>query len=82
MMKVKLLFFATLRDIIGTKSLDVEIPARATVAELKSQLVKAYPGLSKVRDAMRVAVNHEYAADESVIPAEAEIAIFPPVSGG
>ena len=81
-MKVKVLIFATLRDIVGTNSFDMEVPARTTVAELKSQLVKVYPGLSGARDAMKVAVNHEYAADESVIPAEAEIAIFPPVSGG
>ena len=81
-MKVKVLFFATLRDIVGTKSLDMDVPARATVAELKAQLIKTYPKLAGMQTSMMVAVNHEYAADEHVIPAGAEIAIFPPVSGG
>ncbi len=31
---------------------------------------------------MMAAVNHEYAAEEQVIPPGAEIAFFPPVSGG
>jgi molybdopterin converting factor small subunit len=31
---------------------------------------------------MMAAINREYAADEQVIPEGAEIAFFPPVSGG
>ncbi len=82
MNRIKILFFATLRDRIGAKDLELELPATATVADLKTLLVKTYPALSPVRSSMMAAVNYEYAADEETIPAEAEVAFFPPVSGG
>ncbi len=82
MQKVKVLFFATLRDYVGTKSLELEIPTGLTVGGLTKILVKTYPRLEKVKESMMAAINREYAADEQVIPLEAEIAFFPPVSGG
>jgi len=82
MMKIKVLFFATLRDNIGARTLELELPAQATVAELKELLVKKYPKLSPARQTIMVAVNREYAADEQIVPADAEVALFPPVSGG
>jgi molybdopterin converting factor small subunit len=45
-------------------------------------LAETYPRLEKVKDSMMAAINREYAAEEQVIPQEAEIAFFPPVSGG
>lgn len=82
MQKVKVLFFATLRDYVGSKSLDMEIPSGSTVETLTAILVVTYPGLEKVKDSMMAAINREYAADNQVIPKDAEIAFFPPVSGG
>jgi molybdopterin converting factor subunit 1 len=82
MQKVKVLFFATLRDYVGTKSVEMEIPPGLTVGELRNLLVTAYPRLEKEKASMMAAINREYAADEQVIPQEAEIAFFPPVSGG
>jgi molybdopterin converting factor small subunit len=38
--------------------------------------------LSPARNSMLVAVNREYAGDDQIIPAGAEVALFPPVSGG
>ncbi len=82
MQKVKILFFATLRDYVGMKSLELEIPTDLTVGGLTEMLVKTYPKLDKVKESMMAAINREYAANEQVIPQEAEIAFFPPVSGG
>jgi molybdopterin converting factor subunit 1 len=82
MQKVKVLFFATLRDYVGTKSVEMEIPPGLTVGKLRNLLVTAYPRLEKEKASMMAAINREYAADEQVIPQEAEIAFFPPVSGG
>ena len=82
MQKVKVLFFATLRDYVGTKSLELEIPTGITIGGLTKILVETYPRLEKVKESMMAAINREYAADEQVIPLEAEIAFFPPVSGG
>lgn len=82
MNRVKVLLFATLRDRVGARELELELPAAATVADLKTLLIKTYPTLSPAQSSIMTAVNREYAADEQIIPSGAEIALFPPVSGG
>ena len=79
---VRVLFFATLRDYVGSKSIELEIPSGTTVQELTDLLVTKYTRLEKVKDSMMAAINREYAAEQQVIPEGAEIAFFPPVSGG
>jgi molybdopterin converting factor subunit 1 len=79
---IRVLFFATLRDRAGMRSLDVGVPAGATVRELKQQLAAERPALSEALQSVLVAIDREYAPDEAVIPAGAEVAFFPPVSGG
>ncbi len=82
MHKIKILFFATLRDYVGSKSVEMEIPIGCTIEGLVELLVIAYPKLEKVRELMMAAVDREYASGSQVIPQGAEIALFPPVSGG
>ncbi|MCL5428487.1 MAG: molybdopterin converting factor subunit 1 [Chloroflexi bacterium] len=82
MNKVKILFFATLKDRAGTAKADLEIPDSITVAELKELLFQRFPDLPKSKANLLVAVNKEYAFDQEQIPQGAEIALFPPVSGG
>ena len=79
---VKILFFATLRDYVGSKSVELEIPEGTTIGGLTDMLATAYPRLEKVKESMMAAINREYAAEAQVIPQAAEIAFFPPVSGG
>ena len=81
-MRIKILFFATLRDRAGTKFTDLEIPVGATVQELKDLVVEKYPGLKETMDTVVISINREYAFDQSVVPDNAEVAMFPPVSGG
>lgn len=82
MKRVKVLLFATLRDYVGERSLEIELPEEATVASLEEMLIARYPSLERLRGMILVAVNHHYAAPNQVIPADAEVALFPPVSGG
>jgi MoaE-MoaD fusion protein len=81
-MRVKLLFFATLRDKAGAKTSEIDIPEGTTVKGLKEQVARAYPGLEASMQTTLVSINHEYAFDETLIPVDAEVALFPPVSGG
>lgn len=80
MNQVKVLFFATFREKAGTKETEMTLPAGTTVAEFKRLLGERYPALAGAT--VLVAVNKEYAFDGEVIPAGAEVALFPPVSGG
>jgi molybdopterin converting factor subunit 1 len=82
MNRIRVLFFATLRDRAGTKSVDLEIPAGTTVQGLKDLVVDSYPGLKDSMETVVISVNREFAFDESLVPENAEVAMFPPVSGG
>ena len=82
MIRIKVLFFATLRDRAGIKSTEMEIPTETTIQKLKDLVVDAYPGLKETMDMVVISVNREFAFDESIVPENAEVAMFPPVSGG
>jgi len=82
MNRIKLLFFATIRDRAGTKFMDLDVPEDMTVQGLKDKLAKEYPNLRDSMKSVLITINREYAFDEAVIPLNAEMAMFPPVSGG
>jgi molybdopterin synthase catalytic subunit len=82
MNRIRVLFFATLRDRAGTKSLEIEIPESTTVQELKDQIARDYPNLKQSMELVVISINREFAFDESIVPTNAEVAMFPPVSGG
>jgi len=82
MNRVKLLFFATLRDRAGTRSVELDVPSDLTVQGLKHKISAEYPNLKESMKSVLVTINREYAFDEAVIPPDAELAMFPPVSGG
>ena len=79
---IKLLFFATIRDRAGKKSLDLDIPMDMTIQGLKDKLASDIPTLKDSMKSVLVTINREYAFDEAIVPADAEIGMFPPVSGG
>lgn len=82
MSKVKVLFFATLRDRAGTRSAEIEVPEGTTVDALKKRIVELYPGLAQAVETALIAVNREYADGAAVVRDGAEVGLFPPVSGG
>ena len=79
---VKLLFFATLRDRAGTRSMELDIPSDLTIQGLKDMIAGDYPNLKESMSSVLITINREYAFDEAIIPPNAELAMFPPVSGG
>ena len=82
MNQVTAIFFATMRDRAGIKSVELQILPETNVAGFKSILTQKYPALVGLEGHMVVAINHEYVFDGAIIPDHAEIALFPPVSGG
>jgi molybdopterin converting factor subunit 1 len=82
MNKIKLVFFATIRDRAGTKSLELDIPVDLTIQGLKDKLSADYPNLKDSMKSVLITINREYAFDDAVVPLNAEVALFPPVSGG
>jgi molybdopterin converting factor subunit 1 len=82
MIKIKVLFFATLKEKAGFRQMDFELPEGATITQLKELILEKYPGLKGTLAHCLASINHDYRSDESEIPAHAEVAFFPPVSGG
>jgi molybdopterin converting factor subunit 1 len=80
--RIKVLFFATLRDRAGMKFLDLEVPEGTTVQGLKAQIARDYPNLTQSMESVLISINREFAFDAAVVPPNAEVALFPPVSGG
>lgn len=80
-MKIKIRLFASLREEVGEETVSVEIGNPATVETLLDAFAAAYPRAKSVGQAL-VAVNQEVANGETVVAAEDEIALLPPVSGG
>lgn len=81
-MRVCVKLFAVARQRVGRDMIELEIPGEATVRTLRSALAESYPALVDVLPHVRFAVNSEYAGEALVIPAAAEVAVIPPVSGG
>jgi len=84
--KVKVLFFANLREQIGTGVEVVDLPDSAsTVAGLRMHLMRrggAWQHAFADTKVVRVAVNQDMAAAGAPLSPGDEVAFFPPVTGG
>ncbi|CAB1102354.1 unnamed protein product [Ectocarpus sp. CCAP 1310/34] len=84
-MKVKVLFFASCREMAGTKETSLELPGdSSSIAQLREHIVKKLPGLQPVAATVTLALNQEYLDPEQDAPLKEgdEVAFIPPISGG
>ena len=85
-MKVRVLFFAALREQLGTAREEIELPSGVgTVAALRSHLRGrggAWQAALADGKLVRMAVNQDMAQPSAAIKAGDEVAFFPPVTGG
>ena len=84
-MTVKVLFFAGLREALGTGSESLALPGGvATVGGLRDLLAargEPWSALATTKN-LRAAVNQQMAAMDAPVADGDEIAFFPPVTGG
>jgi molybdopterin converting factor small subunit len=80
--KIEVLLFAAARQAAGREKLVVELAAGANVGQLRCAILTACPALSGLLPSSLIAINHDYARDDGMIPLGAEVALIPPVSGG
>lgn len=81
-MKVRVKFFAILRERAGTSEVEKEIAAGSTVTDLWRQLQKDYPKLDVPGIRLLYAVNHDYVNMDQGLNDRDEVVFIPPVSGG
>ena len=80
--RVRVLFFAGIKEKAKTGELFLEIPDYSSVLDLKRIIADLYPAIKEGLQHSIVAVNLEFASDDTIVTQGAEIAFFPPVSGG
>ena len=83
-MKVHVRYFASLREALGPGEI-VELPAIATLGALRDGLVARggrYAEVLARGRAVRCALNQVMSDEAAVVRDGAEVAFFPPVTGG
>jgi molybdopterin converting factor small subunit len=80
--RVELLCFGVLKDIVGRERELLELAEGASVATVVDAVLARAAADSKVWGSLAVAVNREYAGLETVLRDGDEVALLPPVSGG
>ena len=81
-MQINVLFFASYKDQTGKRRVQLELDNITNIGELKLHLVELYPGLKATINSALLSIDNEFAFDEDLIRDYAEVAVFPPVSGG
>lgn len=81
-MKVRVRFFAMLRDAAGIEECWLTVGESARGHDAKAALIEQYPRLLGLIDYARLALNQEYRPWEASLGEGDELALIPPVSGG
>jgi molybdopterin synthase catalytic subunit len=81
-MRLRLLYFAVVREKLGRDEESLELPAGAHVRDAVAALAERHASIAAMRTKFRVAVNEEFVDDEHALADGDELALIPPVAGG
>lgn len=83
MAKIRVLYFAALRDLVGREAEWLDLPPNvATVGAALAHLEAVHPELSGRLSSVRAALNETFAAAHEPVADSDTLALIPPVSGG
>ena len=81
-MRVRILFFGILKEMAGKSMDELDLPDGASVRDVLARYESQIPRLKESLPALALAVNQQYAEPDTVLRANDEVALLPPVSGG
>lgn len=81
-MKIRVLYFANLRDLFGCSEEDISLQTGATLESLAQELSRRVPDLAGQIQSLAWGVNLELAPIGTALRDGDEVALLPPVSGG
>ena len=80
--RVKVLFFGRLKDVIGQSEESLDLNEASTIEQLFALYSERIPELAKYRSSVVASRNQEFAAWDTLLHSGDEVAFLPPVSGG
>jgi molybdopterin synthase sulfur carrier subunit len=80
--RVKVLFFGRLKEIVGHSEESLECADAVTIEQLFAIFVTRIPDLAKFRPSLVASRNQEFAPWNTPLHSGDEVAFLPPVSGG
>jgi molybdopterin synthase catalytic subunit len=81
-MRVRILVFGVLKDLVPESSASLELPDGTRVRDLLDHQRKSFAQRDDLWRSLAVAVNREYVSPEHTLQDGDEVALLPPVSGG
>jgi molybdopterin synthase catalytic subunit len=81
-MRVRVLFFGVLKDVIGAAEDTAEVPPNSTLGSVFEAYCQRFETLRERRPSILFARNREFATPDTALAENDEIAFLPPVSGG
>lgn len=82
-MQIEILFFATLKDLIGQKRLTIALTdGDQTLNGVRAYLIERFPEAEANLKAANASINQEFAFGQEAVSEGDEVAFFPAVSGG
>ena len=81
-MRVRVRFFAALREAVGREELELDLPQESTPEDVWTRLSSSHPELAAHRKSLAAAVNRRYSTFAAPLAEGDEIVFIPPVSGG
>ena len=81
-MKIHVQFYAQLRDLVGTRQLDIDLLEGATVHDLLAEIYSQQPTLRPDDKSILIGAGVEFVDRNYQLKPGEEIAIMPPVQGG
>jgi len=82
LMKIGVLFFGVLKDVIGRSDETVDLPEGARVREVLFYYARAAPRFEAMVPSLAISVNQEYSGADRTLRDGDEVGLLPPVSGG
>jgi molybdopterin synthase catalytic subunit len=81
-MRVRVLFFGILKDIVGKPADEIDLPEGPSVADVLKRYESQIPRLKQSLPSLAIAVNQQYGGPDTKLKPNDEVALLPPVSGG
>ena len=81
-MKVRVQFYAQLRDLVGIRESEFELPERATVGDMLENVYAQQPALRAHDKSILIGAGLEFVDRNYELKPGEDVAIMPPVQGG